>query len=332
MIPFGSSWRRLCSILLPVFLLTSAGSARGADVRELRIDDPAGFWGRNYVELVPSIRLPTSHDGDDLIRVWVQLPEERAVDVRYLPEQARHVLVFPPGTRSDRVEYLEVEGPAGEPVQTVIDVRGTTIESDGSQRFHILRPLGDQVHAPLLGWSWPRDDASAQRTVDEKLKTLVQRVRRPPHKPAMDRKEATSMVEFNQCAECHQPSQPRARFESERALERATDAMGFFVPHAVVQDQCVVANHRPRDLNSEDPFVQVRCDDRPARLVSANGYEQYECPQDGVPVGSRNVRAALDAGQEYTRRVCASRRHLYERMTDRARRAYADAFEACSIP
>lgn len=316
--------------LLWVLWLSPPLAAEG--VREVRIDQPDGFWQRNYSALVPSIRLPTSHAGDDLIRVWMRLPEGRKVDVRYLPEQARYTLVFPPGTRSDRVEYLATKDAEGNPVRTVMDVRGTTIEADGSQRFHILRPLGAEIHAPLAGWSWPRGDQTAQRTVDASLKRLVQQVRRPGDKPPMEAGEAQTMVEFNQCGSCHQPNQERARFTSDRSLERATDAMGFFVPHAVVQDHCVVANHRPRDLNSEDPFVEVSCDSGPATLRSTNGYERYVCPGRGVPMGSRDVRAALEAGQDYTERVCASRRYLYEHMTDRARTAYADAFQICDIP
>lgn len=282
--------------------------------------------------MVPSIRLPTTHSGDDLIRVWLRLPPGGKVDVRYLVGQSRYALTFPPGTRSDRVEYFLVHDQRGEPDWTAVDVRGTTVEADGSQRFHVLRPVSAEVHAPLAGWSWPRGDATAQKAVDARLKEMVQHVRRPQQRPPMDAEEAQSMVEFNQCAECHQPKRPRARFASERDLERGTDAVGFFVPQAVVQDRCVVANHRPRDLNSEDPFVAVTCSSGTAQLQRDDDYERYVCPGDDVPVGTRDVRAALHAGHEYTQRMCASRRYLYQHMTEGARAAFARAFEDCGIP
>ena len=323
---------RAALVLMGSLGVSAAASADGADVRALRLERPAQFWSQGYTAMVPSIRLPTSHAGDDLIQVWLRLPADGKVDARYLQDQERFTLEFPPGTRSDRIEYFRVPDADGTKAWTAVDVRGTTIEADGSQRFHVLRPLDDSVGATLVGWSWPRDDRAAQQTVDRELKQLVQRVRRPPNKPPMDEAEARSMVEFNQCAECHQPNLQRARFASQRSLERATDAMGFFVPHAVVQDRCVVANHRPRDLNSEDPFVSVTCDDGPARLQNDDGHEYYVCPDDSVPMGARDVEAALRAGQDYTQRACASRRYLYQHMTAQARQAFAPAFRACGIP
>ena len=312
--------------------VAAAAFAGDGDVRAVRIEQPARFWAQSYTAMVPSIRLPTTHAGDDLIQVWMRLPTGGKVDVHYLHDQERFTLIFPPGTRSDRVEYFLVPDADGAEVWSPVDVRGTTIEADGSQRFHVLRPLDDRVGAALVGWSWPRDDELAQRAVDRKLRQLVKKVRRPPNKPPMDEAEARSMVEFNHCAECHQPNLQRARFASQRSLERATDAMGFFVPHAVVQDRCVVANHRPRDLNSEDPFVSVTCDEGPARLRNDVGHEYYVCPDDGVPMGARDVEAALRSGQEYTQRMCAARRYLYQHMTEQARDAFASAFRACGIP
>lgn len=114
-------------------------------------------------------------------------------------------------------------------------------------------------------------------------------------------------------------------------MERATDAHGFFVPQAVLSDDCMVANHRAHDLNAEGPFVDVRCADQPAELETRDGIEIYTYPNGQTPVGYRDVRAALAAGHDYTQRVCESRRWLYERMTPKARKAFARPLSACGI-
>ncbi len=83
---------------------------------------------------------------------------------------------------------------------------------------------------------------------------------------------------------------------------------------------------------TKTPYVQLRCENEPAGPIKrADCFERYHCPNGRVPIGHRNDRAGLAAGHERTRRVCESRRRLYERMTERARRAYADRFAACGL-
>jgi hypothetical protein len=78
-------------------------------------------------------------------------------------------LVLPPGTQADRAEYYRIAGLQPPPAAlyfdssmldprdwTLADVRGTRVLRDGRQRFHVYRPVNGDVHAPLIGWSWPR--------------------------------------------------------------------------------------------------------------------------------------------------------------------------------
>ncbi len=301
--------------------------------RALRIDDPASYWRDNgYRLMLPSIRLPTTHDRDDLIRVWSRVPADGKIDVVYLPDQGRYSLLFPPGTRSDRVEYYRVKDENGDATWTVADVRGTYILEDGSQRLHVYRPLGAAPHAALVGWSWPRGDDTAQQKATARLRAHARSHRRPKNKPPMQSDELQRLLELNECGGCHVPNQARVVFRAreDTALTRATDAMGFFVPTAVLSDRCVVAHHRPEDLNDEDPFVTVRCGAVNATLVTSGDYEEYVCPQGSrEPIGYRDVRTALLADHPYTQGLCASRKYLYDHMTKNARQAYTDAFGVC---
>jgi hypothetical protein len=254
--------------------------------------------------------------------------------------------VLPPGTQADRAEYFRVAGPPPPEAAlyldssaldkrdwTVADVRGTRVLADGRQRFHVYRPVNGELHAPLVGWSWPRDDADAQQRATEALIAHCRVAPRPIDQPPMNSRGLARLRRLNDCGHCHRRDMPALRWQdSERVLERGTDNLGFFVPTAVLSDHCVVANHRPEDVNDEDPYVEVRCGDEPAGLVKEeDGFERHHCRNGRVPIGHRDVRAGLAAGHEYTRRVCESRRWLFEHMTERARRAYADGFAACGL-
>lgn len=325
-------------------MLCSLAQAGGVDV--LRIDDPVGWWERNgYVGMVPSIHLPTTHSGDDLIHVWLRIPEGTLIDARYLPDQERWCLVLPRGTRGDRAEYYQVSGreggeathyldspSTGEADWTLADVRGTWARDDGTQEFRVLRPVDGSVHAPLAGRSWTRGDGQAQDRATERLLSHAAKARRPVDRAPMEESGLDSLRRLNDCNGCHQRKMDRVTFErqgAERAMQRATDNLGFFVLTAVMSDDCVAANHRPEDLNAEDPYVEVRCGDEPAELTVDDGYERYTCPDGRVPIGYRDVRAALAANHPYTRRMCESRLWLAERMTERARSAYSGPIAAC---
>lgn len=181
--PF-SILRPFLSVLALAGPITGAAADAAEAVRDLRIDDQTRFWREGgYQGLVPSIHLPTTHGAGDLIHVWLRLPPGGRIDARHLEDQDRYTLVFPPGTRADRVEY----------------------------------------------------------------------------------------------------------------------------------------------------YRTVRCGDEPARLESQGGGERFVCPGDRVPMGYRDVKAALAAAHPYTERLCEVRRYLYGHMTRDAREAFAPAFRVCGI-
>lgn len=159
--------------------------AEGADnaMTTARIDRPLGYWARaGYAAMVPSIHLPTTHNRDDLIQVWLKVPENAAIDARRAADEDRWQLVLPPGTAADRVEYYRIGGhvpgdatlyrdsAATDPADwTVADVRGTRVPGYGTQRFHVYRPVSGRHHAPLTGWSWPRGAPAAQQQATDAL-------------------------------------------------------------------------------------------------------------------------------------------------------------------
>lgn len=311
----------------------------------MQMQSPLSFWpDHGFAQMTPSIHLPTTRRADDLIVVWLYVPANEKIDARYLNEQSRWSLVFPPGTRSDRVEYKRVSG--GQPQSTrmyfpdtlseqknwtILDVRGTQILPQG-QRFHVFRPDTAKPQSSLTGWSWLRGDADGQQEATTQLLAHAASTARPGGKPPLDPGGRRMLAHLNDCAHCHIPDLPRRTWQNPNVgIKRATDAHGFFVPQAVLSDDAIVANHRPRDLNSEDPFVKVHCGDQPARLVHGADDQRFVCDNNRVPVAHRDVAAALAADDPYTLRMCESRRWLYDRMTTRARNAFAPEFRRCRI-
>jgi hypothetical protein len=261
------------------------------------IADPAAHWSTAaFVELVPSVRLPTSLDERDHIRVFLSLPDGARVgsDLR-----------VPPGTVADRVEY---DG------ERAIDVRGTRFTADG-ERFHVYRPDGEQ----LAGWEWRRGDKRQQRLATERLSALVERTG-----PEM----AERFRRLNQCPGCHNAGQAAARIVGP-GPQRATDGSGLYHLRAVLDSSAPVEHHRPRDLNAADPFIAVRCGDAPARLVENGRARRFECADATPPVGHLDVRAALAAGDAHAEAVCRARAYLSEHMDEVTRAAFAASLAEC---
>jgi hypothetical protein len=333
--------------LLPASTSLAVGTHAAGSIRmaTLHIQSPLDFWrSEGFVQMTPSIHLPTTHSADDLIVVWLYVPPNKKIDARFLDEQSRWSLVFPPGTRSDRVEYKRIGG--GKPQSanmffpdtlneqnnwTILDVRGTQILAEG-QRFHVFRPDTANPHASRTGWSWLRGDREGQKEATTRLVEHAARTHRPGGAAPLDPGGRRMLAHLNDCAHCHIAAMPQRSWQNTAiGIKRETDAHGFFVPQAVLSDDSIVADHRPRDLNSEDPFVKVQCGDDPARLVQNDAGNHFVCDNERVPIGHRDVATALAAGHPYTLRVCASRRWLFERMTARARDAFAPAFRRCGI-
>lgn len=319
---------------------TSAGDATQADcegptadVERIEIMSPAGHWRREgFAEMVPAIRLPTTHDTSDVIRVFLKVPSGARIAARMLPDQRRATLIFPPGTQADRVEMFAFQNPDGSSEETVVDVRGTTIDDQGRLRFHALRPEHGGAQAPVLGWSWPAGDEDARNLATCLLMRLSRQARTPVGRPPLDDEGLRMLQRLNDCSRCHLANHQRDHSIHHAPMpRRETDQSGFYTPLSVLNDAVALAATRPLDLNAGDPYVSVSCDSGPAMLAREQGWIWYRCADDSVPVGRRDISAGLRDGDSYTRSVCAARRYLFEHMDQDARKAFAEAFAVCGI-
>jgi len=219
---------------------------RAPAVSRVEIPNPRSYWEREFVEMVPPIRLPTSLSGDDHITVWLRIPPGRQVSVA--PDGA---ITYPAGTIADRVELDE---PPSDGIHRwqVKDVRGTRLEKDG-EWFHCLGPSGVKVS----GFEWRRDDEAAERTATDGLARTVWSGR-------LDR-----LRRLNHCQECHQHDQPAIVNRSDGGPRRATDSAGWYVILSVLSDSAPLSTHRPRDLNGDDPFIAIDSGSPVARIDMA---------------------------------------------------------------
>ena len=289
---------------------TTPGCSRSPAVERIEIDDPVAHWiDGGFVEMVPSIRLPTTPSGNDRITNWLRVPDGERIGVRKLND-GRIVPIYPDGTIADRIELREpATRPEGIHAWNVIDVRGTQLDGD-TERFHCLQPTADGA---LVGFVWSRGDGAAEHAAADQLVDLVAH-----HRPGGENDSHTARLErlrrLTHCEPCHVHGRRERTQISEGGPHRPTDGAGFYSILAVLTDESLLEDHRPRDLNAGDPFVTMT---RPRR--------------GAVPRARVAFVRALAAGRDHERAVCKSRRYLFDHMNDEARGAFADAFAACSI-
>jgi hypothetical protein len=109
---------------------------------------------------------------------------------------------------------------------------------------------------------------------------------------------------------------------------RATDADGGYAWLMVLERQVPISTARPLDLNHRDPFVRLHCADG-AQLVDVSPMPR--CPDGESPLAARDVVAGLAADDPYTRRLCRSRRYLWDHMDGKGRSAFAASFRECGL-
>ena len=118
---------------------------------------------------------------------------------------------------------------------------------------------------------------------------------------------------------------------------RGTDGGGFFQPETVLSDRAVIEQHRPREMNVDDPYIKFHCfgdgssDSEPVWTQRQNGTKWPTCADQSNPIGVVDIPAGLAANDIHVKRLCTSRKALYDLMNDEARKAFADAFAACKI-
>ena len=303
-------------------------------VRAGRIFDPGTYWEREgFTEMTAPVRPPTTLDGEAHIVVYLRLPKGATIETRAVDGEAGATLAYPAGTVADRVEYFARAGVDEPPDRSWLaaDVRGTSV-APGTQEFHVYRPSSNDANADLLGVAWPRGDEPAQREATRALGALVEEgIVAGPAGGAARKVSAEHLRAINGCAGCHEISRPpRLRLDAPGLVNRGTDASGFFQVSTVLSDRAPLETYRPRNANAGDRFVRFVCGpgDEPARADEGER-GAVRCEDGRIPEGILDVRAALGAGDAHARRVCASRRFLYDHLDEIGRRRFADVIRAC---
>ena len=271
-------------------------------------DLDARFGAPEWALMTSPIEPPVSADGAQRIMVWLRVPRGGAIDARLVGE--RWVLAYPPGTVADRVE-LRVDGARTEP----IDVRGTELLG-ASEKFHALH---ENQRGALEGFAWNRGDVSAQERAIASLAKTVARARTG---------DARFFCQTGDCARCHVHDKPERLDGGDGLPPLATDDAGFYRITTVLEDRAPLAESRDRDVNLESAWVSVTCASGPPVVTG----EIARCPRGDVPIARYDTRGALAADDPHAHGVCASREWLRARMTERARAAFASAFEECAKP
>ncbi len=300
--------------------------------KRIQIDDPLSFWNDGgYTLLVPAVRMSIPPGGAAGTAIFFKLPKGAPiVATRHGSDVVPSSFIFPPGTAADRVAYVVVEDESGQPSVRVLDVRGTRIDSDGSQLFRVLRPGGPEPTAPMIGYEWPRGDMAARddatsRLLDE-LRGLQQPIsERPPSPQALAR-----LALLNHCEICHMPNKPPSP-PSSQLPSWPTDGSGFYVPLGVLMDHEPLSTQPSlHDPNAEDPYIQTSCGTTPAKVDGDPNNRFFTCADENrLPMGRRDIRRGMLEEDAYTMLVCGARTLLFERMDAEAQKDFAPLLEEC---
>jgi hypothetical protein len=290
--------------VLPLLTTVVVAACGGDDVTVV-----AGFRMEGMAAMTAPIRPPHTNGGRDRTVVWLRVPEGSRATAIWLDDQRRYALRFPAGTTAARVESWD---------GAVADVRGTRLEVEEREIFFVLRPTARE----LTGFEWPRGRRRAQERANASLAAL-----------APDEHTAAHLVRQNDCASCHVHARAsNTRPREHGILNRATDANGFFAIESVLEDEAPLESYRPEDPNLGDPYIEVRCGDASAEIVSRAGEERHaRCPGGQVPRARYDLVRALAAADAHALEVCESRRALFAWVDRTAREAFAGAFGECGI-
>jgi hypothetical protein len=289
--------------VLPLLTAVVIAACVGDDVREVD-----GFLTEGMAAMTAPIRPPRTTSGRDRTVVWLRVPDGSRATAVWLDDQRRYALRFPVGTTAARVESWD---------GAVADVRGTRLEVEEREVFFVLRPSS----RGLTGIEWPRGRQRAQERANASVAAL-----------APDEHTAAHLVRQNDCASCHVHARASNTHPREKGvLNRATDANGFFAIESVLEDEAPLESYRPEDPNLDDPYVEVRCGDASAEIVSRAGERHARCPGGEVPRARYDLARALAAADAHAIEVCESRRALSSWVDRIAREAFAAAFGECGI-
>lgn len=303
--------------------------AQDIHLHTVRWPNRISYWQQSgFVDMVPPVRLPTDKSIQEYVMVWLRIPAGENISVRWLPDQKRYTLKFPPGTVADRIDDGENQKQAMFTVNGIADVRGATIAADGKTWWHVYEPVPGKSSKWLKGFEWLRTGPAGDNLAADSLIKLYY-----PGAPAKARQEMAEFRTLNQCGACHQVNRPIPKTATAAGLSTPeTDDDGFFQPITILTDSMTLVNNRPWDLNVGDPYITVWCGNDKAKLTTkGDSYRRYICPDHRAPVGKLDMAAALQHKDPHALKVCAAREYLYQHMTEVGRKAFASDFAECSI-
>ena len=303
-------------------------------VTRIDVVDPDTHWARRgFVEMVPAVAPPVARGGRGRIQVFLKIPEGGRITV--VERDGRALLQYPPGTIADRVESLSSKDKTR---WAVSDVRGTKIRDDGTEEYHVYRPLRSGFDgSPLFGYAWPKDDPEAGEATFALFREAFEHRSGFlfPHRGERLKRRIRTFHAQHACAACHVAGKPAAVDRTAKLPFRPTDARGFYAPLSVLVSSGMLETYRPRDLNHEDSAVTLRCaeaDVTPERHDDGKGGVRFTCGDETAHVWADvDVPAGLRQGNPRIRKLCAARRYLFDHMAPGARRAFVSAFAACGI-
>ncbi len=315
-------------LLLAAVALTACKSGNTLPILEhgaeaVEITSPLQFHERDgFTALAPPAHIPSSDPEIDQVTVWLKLGDG-AITVR--THEGRSVLVFPDGTRADRVEQTG----RGES-RFIADIRGTTLTTNGP-RFHVYRPSAPQPDATLFGARWPSGDADAHAAATDYLAERIS-VSEPvaSWKPARRQAEVESFRQKNACLPCHDPARPENTRAGEYGLvNRGTDGSGFFTPYTLFADDIPLEQYGAHDHSMTDPLVDVVCGE--TVIAAAEGWDRT-CPQGAAPRARWRWDRAWAQAPTRAKQRCTQAKWLFERMDPEARKQVTHFFDNCANP
>ncbi len=293
--------------------------------RAVEITTPLTFHEREgFTALVPPAHIPSSDAEIDQVTVWLKLGAG-AITTREV--DGRTLLVFPEGTRADRVEKA---GRAD--VAFIADIRGTTLTADGP-RFHVYRPAAPQPAAPLFGAQWPSDSADAHAVATDYLAgRIAESEPVKSWKPAAREAELQSFRGKNACLPCHDPARPENTRAGEHGLvNRGTDGSGFFTPYTLFEDDVPLEQYGAHDHTLGDPLVDVVCGEEIVAQTEGKTWDR-SCPAGQTPRARWRWDRAWAQAPTRAKQRCAQAKWLFERMDTGAKSQVTKFFDNCVDP
>ncbi|MGH1343136.1 MAG: hypothetical protein ACRBN8_16380 [Nannocystales bacterium] len=293
--------------------------------RAIRMESALTFHEREgFTALVPPVHIPTGDPSLDQVTVWLKLGEGSITTTTI---DGRSVLVFPAGTRADRVEV----GGTGDQ-RFVADIRGTTLTPNGP-RFHVFRPSAPRPTASLFGAQWPSNNAEAQAAATDYIaKRIGTSEPFDSWEPAARDAQTQAFRQKNACLPCHDPGRRENTRRGEFGLvNRGTDGSGFFTPYTLFEDESPMEQYGAHDRTLVDPLVDIVCGETIIDAKVAPGWDRA-CQDDVTPRARWRWDRAWETDPTRAKQRCTQAMWLFERMEPAARKQVERFFDNCANP